>query len=103
MDPSQTKKESTVVSGILMILLIVLIIAGAAALAMNPDLLENIAYVIAMILLVIVAIAVVIAIFAGLLAIPFYMAKGPEIQTNMSYSLDDVKEVDGSMENKKEE
>ena len=33
MDPSQTKKESTVVSGILMILLIVLIIAGAAALA----------------------------------------------------------------------
>ena len=102
MDPNQVERKSTVVSGIVLILLFVLIIAAAVALAMNPDLLENIAYVILMIFLVIAAIVVIILVFAGILAIPMYMKKGVEVQTNMSYDLDDVKEVDGSMENKKE-
>ena len=102
MDPNQVERKSTVVSGIVLILLFVLIIAAAVALAMNPELLENIAYVILMIILVIAAIAVIIMVFAGILAIPMYMKKGVEVQTNMSYDLDDVKEVDGSMENKKE-
>ena len=102
MDPNQVERKSTVVSGIVLILLFVLIIAAAVALAMNPDLLENIAYVILMIFLVIAAIVVIILVFAGILAIPMYMKKGTEVQTNMSYDLDDVKEVDGSMENKKD-
>ena len=102
MDPNQVERKSTVVSGIVLILLFVLIIAAAVALAMNPELLENIAYVILMIILVIAAIAVIIMVFAGILAIPMYMKKGVEVQTNMSYDLDDVKEVDGSMENKKD-
>ena len=83
-------------------MLFVLIVAAAVAVAMNPDILENIAVVIVLIVLGLAAIAVVIAIFAGLLAIPMYMKKGVEVQTDYSYSLDDVKEVDGSMENKKE-
>ena len=102
MDPNQVERKSTVLSGIILLVLFALIIAAAVALAMNPDLLENIAYVIIMIFLVIAAIAVIILVFAGVLAIPMYMKKGTEVQTNMSYSLDDVKEVDGSMENKKE-
>ncbi|MBO6084741.1 MAG: hypothetical protein J6O90_06655 [Candidatus Methanomethylophilaceae archaeon] len=102
MDPSRVEKQSTVKSGILLIVLFVLIVAAAVAVAMNPDILENIAVVIVLIVLGLAAIAVVIAIFAGLLAIPMYMKKGVEVQTDYSYSLDDVKEVDGSMENKKE-
>ena len=102
MDPNQVERKSTVVSGIILIFLFVLIIAAAVALAMNPELLENIAYVILMIFLVIAAIVVIVLVFAGILAIPMYMKKGVEVQTNMSYDLDDVKEVDGSMENKKE-
>ena len=102
MDPSRVEKQSTVKSGILLIVLFVLIVAAAVAVAMNPDILENIAVVIVLIVLGLAAIAVVIAIFAGLLAIPMYMKNGVEVQTDYSYSLDDVKEVDGSMENKKE-
>ena len=102
MDPNQVERKSTAVSGLILILLLALIIAAAVALFMNPDLLENIAYVILMIFLVIAAIVVIILVFAGILAIPMYMKKGVEVQTNMSYSLDDVKEFDGSMENKKE-
>ena len=102
MDPNQVERKSTVVSGIILILLLALIIAASVALFMNPDLLENIAYVALMIFLVIAAIAVIILVFAGILAIPMYMKKGVEVQTNMSYDLDDVKEVDGSMENKKD-
>ncbi len=102
MDPSRVEKQSTVKSGILLIVLFVLIVAAAVAVAMNPDILENIAVVIVLIVLGLAVIAVVIAIFAGLLAIPMYMKKGVEVQTDYSYSLDDVKEVDGSMENKKE-
>ena len=102
MDPSQVERKSTVLSGIILLVLFVLIIVASVALFMNPDLLENIAYVIMMVVLVIAAIAVIILVFAGVLAIPMYMKKGTEVQTNMSYSLDDVKEVDGSMENKKE-
>ena len=47
-------------------------------------------------------VAVLIAIFAGLISIPMYMKKGVEVQTDYSYDLDDVKEVEGSMENKKD-
>ena len=102
MDPNQVERKSTAVSGLILILLLALIIAAAVALFMNPDLLENVAYVILMIFLVIAAIVVIILVFAGILVIPMYMAKGTEVQTNMSYDLDDVKEVDGSMENKKD-
>ena len=102
MDPGKTEKQSNVKSGIALILMLVAVIAVAVVIALNPDVLENIAMVILVIFLGIAVIAVLIAIFAGLIAIPMYMKKGVEVQTDYSYDLDDVKEVDGSMENKKE-
>lgn len=102
MDPSRTERQSTVKSGIALLALLALIIAAAVFVALNPDVLESIAVVVVLIVLAIAAIAVVIAIFAGLIAIPMYMKKGVEVQTDYSYDLDDVKEVDGSMLNKKE-
>ena len=102
MDPSRTERQSTVKSGIALLALLAIIIAAAVFVAFNPDILESIAVVVVLIVLAIAAIAVVIAIFAGLIAIPMYMKKGVEVQTDYSYDLDDVKEVDGSVLNKKE-
>ena len=103
MDPNKVETQSTVKSGIWMLVLLAVFIAAIVLVVLNPSVLESIAIVIALIFLGIVVIAVIIAIFAGLISIPMYMKRGVQVQTDYSYSLDDVKEVDGSMENKKEE
>ncbi len=102
MDPSKTEKQSTVKSGIWMLVLLAVFLAAIVLVVLNPSVLESIAIVIILIVLAIAVVAVIIAVFAGLISIPMYMKKGVEVQTDYSYDLDDVKEVDGSMENKKE-
>lgn len=103
MDPNKVETQSTVKSGIWLLVLLAVFIAAIVLVVLNPTVLESIAIVIGLILLAIVVIAVIIAIFAGLISIPMYMKRGVQVQTDYSYNLDDVKEVDGSMENKKEE
>lgn len=102
MDPNKVETQSTVKSGIWLLVLLAVFIAAIVLVVLNPTVLESIAIVIGLILLAIVVIAVIIAIFAGLISIPMYMKRGVQVQTDYSYDLDDVKEVDGSMENKKE-
>ena len=102
MDPGKTERQSTVKSGIALVLLLAAVIAVAVVIALNPAVLESIAMVVIVVLLFIAVVAVLIAIFAGLITIPMYMKKGVEVQTGYSYDLDDVKEVEGSMENKKD-
>ncbi len=102
MDPNKVETQSTVKSGIWLLVLLAVFIAAIVLVVLNPTVLESIAIVIGLILLAIVVIAVIIAIFAGLISIPMYMKRGVQVQTDYSYNLDDVKEVDGSMENKKE-
>ena len=102
MDPGKTERKSTAKSGIALVLLLVAVIAVAVVIALNPAVLESIAMVVIVVLLFIAVVAVLIAIFAGLITIPMYMKKGVEVQTDYSYDLDDVKEVEGSMENKKD-
>ena len=102
MDPNKVETQSTVKSGIWLLVLLAVFIAAIVLVVLNPTVLESIAIVIGLILLAIVVIVVIIAIFAGLISIPMYMKRGVQVQTDYSYNLDDVKEVDGSMENKKE-
>ncbi len=102
MDPSKTEKQSTVKSGIWMLVLLAVFLAAIVVVVLNPAILESIVVLILLIVLAIAVIAVIIAVFAGLISIPMYMKRGVEVQTDYSYNLDDVKEVDGSMENKKE-
>lgn len=102
MDLGKTERQSTVKSGIVLVLLLVAVIAVAVVIALNPAVLESIAMVVIVVLLFIAVVAVLIAIFAGLITIPMYMKKGVEVQTDCSYDLDDVKDVEGSMENKKD-
>lgn len=101
MDPSKTVRQSTVASGIGLLVLLALVIAAAVAVVMNPELLESLVFIIAVVLIGVVAIAVAVLMFAGIIAIPMYMKKGVETQIDMSYSLDDVKEVDGRMVDEK--
>ena len=51
---------------------------------------------------VVLVIGVAIAILAFIVAIP-YFARGREIQTDMSYDINDVEEVDGKMLNDKKD
>lgn len=97
MDPSKVERQSTFASGIILIVLFASILAAAVAVVMVPGLLENIVFVVVVVLVGIMAIATVILILTGVLAIPVYMKKGVETQTDMSYNLDDVKGVDGAM------
>ena len=101
MDPNKVETQSTVKSGIWLLVLLAVFIAAIVLVVLNPTVLESIAIVIGLILLAIVVIAVIIAIFAGFISIPMYMKRGVQVQTDYSYNLEDVKEVDGSMENKK--
>ena len=102
MDPTQERRESTALSGVILLLIVAAIIGIGVYLWMNPDILENIAIAILIVVLVIALIAAGIFVVGMILAVPMYMAKGTTVQTDMSYSIDDVKEVDGSMENRKE-
>ena len=100
----ETKRASTKKSGLMILLTIVIIAAAVAALFLIPGALESVVIVLVVILIAIAAIAVVIFVFSVLLTVPMYMAKGEEYQTDIDYSIDDVKPVkETSSEEKKAE
>ena len=100
----ETKVAGTGKSALMMVLIVVIIAAAIAALFLIPGALESVLIVLAVIAIAIVAIAAVIFICMVVLAVPMYVAKGEEYQTNISYDLDDVKSVkETSSEDKKAE
>ena len=98
----ETKRAGTGKSALMMVLVAAIIIAAIAALFLIPGALETTMIVIAVIGIAIVAIVAVIYIFMVILAVPMYVAKGEEYQTDISYSIDDVESVkETSSEEKK--
>lgn len=95
-DPTMRRK-GTALSGLALLLLALVIIGCIGAivyvLVLNPQLLADILYVIAVAIAAIIAICVIAYIVITLIAIPMYMVKGESYQGGKSYSLDDVKSV----------
>ena len=89
----ETKRAGTGKSALMMVLVAAIIIAAIAALFLIPGALETTVIVIAIIAIAIVAIAAVVYICMVVLAVPMYVAKGEEYQTDISYNLDDVQSV----------
>ena len=98
MDPNRTEKRSTTGSAIGILLIVLALIACAAVLVIYPNVLENILVAGLIIIAAVAVIAIGVALFAGLLAVPMYAKKGEVYQTDMSYSVDDVEEVKGTVE-----
>ena len=94
MDPYSVKKESTGKSGLALALIGIVIVAviGITAwiLYSNPDILENVLYVILVIIAAIVIAVIAVWIITAVLAVPYYIAKGESYQDDASYNLDDV-------------
>ena len=98
----ETKRAGTGKSALMMILTAAIIIAAIAALFLIPGALETTLWVIVIIGVAIAAIVAVVYICMVVLAVPMYVAKGEEYQTDISYSLDDVESVkETSSEEKK--
>ena len=98
----ETKVAGTGKSALMMILVAAIVIAAIAALFLIPGALESLVIVLAVIAIAIVAIAAVIFLCMVVLAVPMYVAKGEEYQTDISYSIDDVESVkETSSEEKK--
>ena len=98
----ETKKAGTGKSALMMVLVAAIIIAAIAALFLIPSALESVMIVIAVIAIAIVAIVAVVFLCMVVLAVPMYVAKGEEYQTDISYSIDDVESVkETSSEEKK--
>lgn len=106
MDPNSIKTEKTTRSGLFLSLLLIVIVAVIGIVAWvfmtYPDVLENVAYAILIIVGAILVIAVVAWVLMAVLAIPYYIKKGETYQDDMSYDLDDVKSVKEVRDEKKE-
>ena len=100
MDPSKTERKSTVGAVFGFILIGVAVIEAIALLVSFPQILENLVMVCIVIGGAITLIAIGIGLVALFLTLPMYAKKGVEYQTDISYNLDDVKDVDGKMEGK---
>ena len=100
----ETKVAGTGKSALMMVLVVAIIAAAIAALFLIPGALESLVIVLAVIVIAIVAIVAVIFLCMVVLAVPMYVAKGEEYQTDISYSIDDVESVkETSSEEKKAE
>ena len=100
----ETERAGTGKSALMMVLVVAIVIAAIAALFLIPDAFENLMIVLAVIAIAIAAIVAVVFIFMVILAVPMYVAKGEEYQTDISYSIDDVESVkETSSEEKKAE
>ena len=98
----ETVRAGTGRSALMMVLVVVVIAAAIAALFLIPGALESIVWILVIIGIAIAAIAAIIFICMVVLAVPMYVAKGEEYQTDVSYSIDDVESVkETSSEEKK--
>jgi uncharacterized membrane protein len=78
------------------------IAAAIAALFLIPGAIDSVVWILVIIGIAIVAVVAVIFVFMVILAVPMYVAKGEEYQTDISYSVDDVESVkETSSEEKK--
>lgn len=102
MTPSSTKRESTFGAAIGFLLLAVAVVGLIASIFLFPQVFENVLWAIIIVVGALILIGAGIALISFLLIIPMYAKKGVEYQTNVSYDLDDVKDVSGKMEGKKE-
>ena len=98
----ETKVAGTGKSALMMVLVIAIVAAAIAALFLIPGALESFVWILVIIAIAIAAVIAVIFIFMVILAVPMYVAKGEEYQTDISYSIDDVQSVkETSSEEKK--
>ena len=98
----ETERAGTGKSALMMVLVVAIVIAAIAALFLIPDAFENLMIALAVIAIAIAAIVAVVFIFMVILAVPMYVAKGEEYQTDVSYSIDDVESIkETSSEEKK--
>ncbi len=98
----ETKREGTGKSALMMVLVAAIVIAAIAALFLIPGALDSVMMVLIVIAIAIAAIVAVVFICMVVLAVPMYVAKGEEYQTDISYSIDDVESVkETSSEEKK--
>ena len=99
---AETKRESTGKSALMMVLVVAIVAAAIAALFLIPGVLESVIWILVIIGIAIVAVVAVVFVFMVILAVPMYVAKGEEYQTNISYSIDDIESVkETSSEEKK--
>ncbi|MFA6710817.1 MAG: hypothetical protein WC067_05135 [Candidatus Methanomethylophilaceae archaeon] len=104
MDPNKISKNKTGKSAILFGLLVVVLVAIVVYIAYNPKILEDLAYLLIIIVIAIVIILVAVYLLMAILAVPMYAAKGESYQNDMSYDINDVKAVkETSSEDKKKE
>lgn len=101
-DAGPTGRNSTSKSAAVILLLVVIVIALIMYLALNPELLENLAYLVIAAVIVIAVAAVIIYLVVMILAVPYYAMKGETYQTGADYDLDDVKSVKETDSEKKE-
>ena len=101
MDPYRTEKKSTVGAAFGLVLIAVAVVGVIALLLAYPDLLSNLVMLCIVIFAALAVIAVGVFLVGVFLALPMYAKKGVEYQTDISYDLDDVKDVNGKMEEKK--
>ncbi len=98
----ETVRAGTGKSALMMVLVVVVIAAAIAALFLIPGALESIVWILVIVGIAIAAIVAIIFICMVVLAVPMYVAKGEEYQTDVSYSIDDVESVkETSSEEKK--
>ena len=98
----ETKRESTGKSALMMVLVVAIVAAAIAALFLIPGVLESVIWILVIIGIAIVAVVAVVFVFMVILAVPMYVAKGEEYQTDISYSIDDIESVkETSSEEKK--
>ena len=98
----ETKREGTGKSALMMVLVAAIVVAAIAALFLIPGALDSVMMVLIVIAIAIAAIVAVVFICMVVLAVPMYVAKGEEYQTDISYSIDDVESVkETSSEEKK--
>ena len=89
----ETVRVGTGKSALMMVLIVAVIAAAIAALFLIPGVLESLVWILIIIGIAIAAIAAIIFVCMVVLAVPMYVAKGEEYQTDISYDLDDVKPV----------
>ncbi len=102
MNPYRTERQSTVGAAFGFLLIGVAIVGVIVLLCMYPQILDSLALTFFVICCAILLVVIGIGIVSALLVLPMYAKKGVEYQTNISYSIDDVKDVSGKMEDKKE-
>lgn len=105
MDPGKVKKIGGPKEAAYMAIAVVIVIALIAGIVYliwkNPSFFSSIANLILLIIAAVIVIGLAFTIVSMVIGIG-YFAKGTTVQTDMSYDIDDVKPVDGSMLDEKD-